>query len=330
MKQSLVLLSLLALLSAAYAHQDPARPGRPRVARSVTFAGARPGWLDKEIDVSLKNQKLGDAVKQILKAAGKNVDKVEIDEGVASPQISVAAKGVKVRDALAAVGRLAGATAYVIDEDDKITVRMKKRDAVEVYTGYTISSSGMPAGARKEYENAMIASREALAQIRTEFPTIVSRPGGFSGAMATQSFLPDKSVSLDVKDQDVREILKTLLKQAEVDFVLEEDIPENKRHSFTFSNVSLRAALDVVCESVGVGWGVKRGEKKPLVHIGKKWAKKSLLGQTGFAPFPSFDTFDGFTSGFSFTLPEVVPPLAEFPTVLPTPPTTWGAPEIIL
>jgi hypothetical protein len=326
MKQTLVLLSLLALLSAAHAHQDPARPGRPRVTRNVAMINAQPGWLDKEIDINVKNQKPGDAVKQILKAAGKSADKVEIDEGVASPQISLSVKNVQVRDVLAAVGRLAGATAFVVDDDDKITVRLKKRNAVEVFT---VGSAAMSPEARKELENAFATSHEAIAQIRAEFPKIVGVQGNIASAMSVRSFLPDKSVSLDIKDQNVREILKTLLKQAEVDFILEEDIPEDRRHSFTFSNVSLRVALDVVCESVGVGWGVKRGEKKPLVHIGKKWAKKSQLGQAEFGAFPPFDTFGGFTSGFSYTLSDP-PALSGFPATPPALPTTWGAPEIIL
>ncbi len=329
MKQSLVLLTLLALVSVAHAHQDPARPGRLKMTRGLTLASASPGWLEKEINLNIKNEKPGDAIKQVLRAAGKSADKVEIDEGVAAPQISLSIKNVQTRDALAAIGRLAGATAYVTDDDDKIVVRLKKRSAVEVYTVSGFSS--FPAEARKDFENALVTSREALAQIRTRLPEIVSMPGrpGFpANATLIQSFLPSKMVSLDVKDQDIREVLKTLLKQADVSYVLEEDIPEGKRHSFTFENVSLRTALDVVCESVGIGWGVKRSENKPLVQIGKKWAKKSLLGQSGPGMFPHyFDTSPG--TDFSFTFPEIIG-APDFPVLPPTPVTTWGTPEIIL
>ncbi|MDX1932676.1 MAG: hypothetical protein SFU56_08735 [Capsulimonadales bacterium] len=111
--------------------------------------------------------------------------------------------------------------------------------------------------------------------------------------------LPDTRVKLDVRNADIRDALKDVLKQAEVDYALEEDVPENVKRSFTFENVPLATALEVICRSAEIGWtvrtpsprvaGTKAGgaKTKPVILIGKKYANRLIrpLGMKGLLDF---------------------------------------------
>jgi hypothetical protein len=321
MKRILTLLALLPLAISVQAQQENnvattnRRPGtlraspiarspRPAQGRALTFNGpatvqfaGRIEWLEKEINVNFKNEKPGEAVKQILKAAGRKLDAVEVDEGLPAPEISLTVKNVKVRDVLAAIGRLANATAYVSEKDEKATVHLRKRMVEFGAQVFTSTSDSFPAEAQAQINRAMKQAQEHIA---------VAKP--FVKATGIGSWLPDKRVSLDVRNTDAREILKALLKQADVNFVLEEDVPDDKKFSFTFEDVPLRMALDTVCASMKVGWGTQKSgeDKKATVRIGKKWVTPRT-GVGHFAPFAGFQTFD-FTAPAEapFSLPEII------------------------
>ena len=90
-----------------------------------------------------------------------------------------------------------------------------------------------------------------------------------------RSTLPNKRVSLDKKNADVRECLKDILKQADLSFALADDLPSDAK-SFTFSNVPIATALDMICESIEVGWTAERsGDGKPVVRVGKRYKSRS-------------------------------------------------------
>jgi hypothetical protein len=305
MKHALLLCTALAVGSTAHAQSRPAQA--PRSSNSFTFttsgsARAAVAWLEKEVNLSFRGEKPAEAVKIVLKAAGQTLDRVEIDEGLPTPEISLSVKGVQVRDALAAIGRLAAATTFISEKDDKVTVHLRKRSESHQFQVFTGMAESIPAEARARVSEAIQAAR---AQTRAIHPMIT----GFM----LNSYLPNKRVSLDVRNTDVRDALKTILKQADVDYVLESDIPDNKKHSFTFENVPLKTALDVLCESIGVGWRAQRGEgdKKVLVRIGKKWVDRRI-GQLLPEFFGSGEPGGFPVEGRGFDLPDIY-----FPPVVP-------------
>ena len=71
-----------------------AAQGPTGVTRSLALA--RPAWLEKTIDVNIKNERPADALKRIVKQAGKNLESVEVDEGLSDIRLSLSARGVKV------------------------------------------------------------------------------------------------------------------------------------------------------------------------------------------------------------------------------------------
>lgn len=333
MKRTLTFLTLCAIATTAHAQQStepvrartffqtqvPAQSPRTRplpqgrvMPMQATGNGMlmpRPEWLDKVISLNFKNEKPADAAKIILKAAGRALETVEIDKDLPSPQISLTIKNVQVGDALAAIGRLANATALVSEKDDKVTVHLRKRTTMLTTQVYT-NTSKVPADVRREVDQALSISRNAIASI--------SPNPGFQGALGISAWLPNKKVSLDVRNTDAREILKNLLKQADVSYILEDDVPENKKFSFTFENVPLRTALDMVCQSLEVGWGAQKSinekDSKVTVRIGKKWARHNTMGSVNFYgnenfnnhfAFPSFP--DAYTNSFDFTVPSQAP-----------------------
>ncbi|MGC4044489.1 MAG: hypothetical protein QM758_11910 [Armatimonas sp.] len=340
MTRTLSLLTLCAIAAAAHAQQGEVKNAEPRIFEPAQIQGKlrtlgpgqarafglgqgrtlmtptapamvqvapRPAWLDKEINLSFRNEKPMDAAKLVLKAAGRAVETVEVDKDLPAPQISLTVKNVQVGDALAAIGRLANAIAYVSEKDDKVTVSFRKRTNAPATQVWTTFSKNVPADMQKEINRAMEQSRTSIT---------TAQP--FVNAYTLAARLPDKRVSLDVRNTDAREILKNLLKQADVDFMLEEDVPE-KKFSFTFENVSLRYALDAVCSSMEVGWSVQPGGgdkgAKATVRVGKKWTRRStgssnLFGygfdSNGFNTFHAFPTYP--TEGPLNLLPEIAMP----------------------
>ena len=93
----------------------------------------------------------------------------------------------------------------------------------------------------------------------------------------------------------MRDILKEMLNKVDVGIALEDDVPDTK-HSFTFENVPLAVALDVVCRSVDIGWRAEKQAEKWVIRVGKKYARRraflrpsgranAFFGDAGATPF---------------------------------------------
>jgi len=92
--------------------------------------------------------------------------------------------------------------------------------------------------------------------------------GGFGGGIP----LPSNRVKLDSHDALVRDSLKSILQQAKLEFALDEDISPTDKRSNTFENVTITTALNVICESAGLGWRAEPLSNGILIRVSKRYA----------------------------------------------------------
>lgn len=272
----------------------PARADAFRAYSALSAASAEPSWLDQKISVDISDATVADAVQKVLDAA--NVKDATVTPEFTLPadvRVTVKANNIAARDALAAVARFGGALAYIttsstINNDvkqDKTTVTLRKRTVI--ITPPVITTPRTP--------NLPGNSGDLRGRIQSEVERALATGQAYSYYLGGSSRLPNKTVSLDVKNKDVRDALKDVLKQASLDYALEDDVPENVKKSFTFENVPIATALDVICGSAQVGWraeavplveGQKAANRKYVVRIGKKYAGRRLGG--AFEPLEGF------------------------------------------
>ncbi|HSV74515.1 MAG TPA: zinc ribbon domain-containing protein [Chthonomonadales bacterium] len=74
-------------------------------------------------------------------------------------------------------------------------------------------------------------------------------------------------VSISVKDAPLHEALAKLLGSANVEHVIDDDVPKDRRITAAFENVRLSTALDAVCQSLGIGWTHQLRGGKWIVRI---------------------------------------------------------------
>lgn len=291
-KYALIALGLVALPAAARGQDAPPAPLTPPAV--VTLEGQAlppdlaitveghpallapgaddPAWMKKSISFDIKDASPVDALKQVLKVAG--IEDVKIPPQSSryrggATRISVAMKDVAVGDALRSVARMAGYTLVATGNGDKPQITLVPGSDGPL--AFSFGQSGFDeARVRTLVTSAMGQAERAISFATTALPMVN---------------LPDKRVKLDVSKKNVRDILKDLLKQAGVDYALEDGVPENETRSFTFQNVPIGTALDAVCRSIGVGWRAERKGDKVLVRIGG-----GLTGRLRYFDAPGNDT----------------------------------------
>jgi hypothetical protein len=187
----------------------------------------------------------------------------------------------------------------------------------------TLVVPGFDSSMQLQLREAMRAAEDATRQARI-----------YSLQAIGTARLGDARVKLDVRNASIRDSLKDILKQAGLDYALEDDVPDDVKRSFTFENVPIATALDVICRSVDIGWSVqrtvetvdpssrstdKRSKSKTVVLIGKKYARRT----TAFTPAPSLNLFESVPG--VRTLFEVLPDLTTpEPVIAPLPPILDG------
>ena len=96
--------------------------------------------------------------------------------------------------------------------------------------------------------------------------------------------LPAQTVSLNLKNTPVRDALAKMLGDAKINYVLDDDIPGDKRVTVSVSDVQISTALDLITQSAGVSWTTETRDKKTIVRVGK--TVRSVIG-SGTWNFPS-------------------------------------------
>ena len=135
------------------------------------------------------------------------------------------------------------------------------------------------------YANAMKAFEKAAAQMNQDLPQAFSElQKGLDGSGAhIRSFtvgpgaygtlfgprLPAQTISLDLKNVPVRDALVKILKEAKIGYVLDDDVPSDKRVTVSVSGAQVSTVLDLVTQSASVSWTTETRDKKTMVRVGK-------------------------------------------------------------
>lgn len=223
---------------------------------------AMPAALKAKIDLDARDMPVLDALKFVLDGAKMPYEVAP--DATSDAKITMTLKGVPAYYALMMLTREAKLGWVYEKKDGKESVRLVKlipakgsRITLSGQNNFRVEMPDIPNTVRTYVNGARAASGSAYA------PYIAYG----------SPLLPDTHVKLDVRSADIRDTLKKVLEQAKLDYVLEEDVPEDIKRSFTFENVPVATALDVVCKSAEIGWRAERREKKAFIRIGKKYAR---------------------------------------------------------
>jgi hypothetical protein len=243
--------------------------------------------LKKKVSLEADNMPITEAIKKVVEQAGLTC---EIDADVPTDKtISTTMKNVPLSVVLGYLTSEAevGWTYMHKVQGDKqeSTIKIGKHVAHKMFTYTLPPETPFPPNANYDNKQFQEQMKEAMkvAQNAARLSSI------YTPRTISISRLPDTRVKLDVRNSNIRDALKDVLKQAELDYALEDDVPDDLKRSFTFENVPIATALDVICRSAEIGWTVQRtasrevskaGEtdKKPkvVILIGKKYARGSM------------------------------------------------------
>jgi hypothetical protein len=118
---------------------------------------------------------------------------------------------------------------------------------------------------------------EGGSTLRINGVTVIMDPGNHTFVLDGGLRVP---VKLDVKDASVRDILKMVSEQVqknaspELSVAVDDTVAADLKRSFTFENVSVKTALDAICESAGLGWRAEilDNGKTILLRVSKQYA----------------------------------------------------------
>lgn len=231
--------------------------GQPARSRVLTTTTANdPEWFSKTIDVDIKNATLEEAIKKVLEAAKVKIERVEDQLKANKNKLSLKLDDVNVRDALAAVARLYGAQAYVLTENEKTIVELRKRTADALTISGNVLSPFSGQGGATAFGSA------------TGFG-----PGGVFIAGNTERYkdLPEKSLNIEIKEGNALDVIKEICKQAGLEYKIEENLKSDSKVSLTMRGVSVGNALDNAAGWLGCGWKAEKKGEKVTILFGKKY-----------------------------------------------------------
>lgn len=251
-----------------------------------------PADLDRNVSLEVNQAQIIDVIKQLMEAA--KIESYTIDPSLSRAPITLVLKNVKLSSALESLSNAPGFAGLEVTVEETTgkpaTIKISgRRSRTSLYLPGGIASS-VSADISRDVERALAQAQRSAADAARIGTARGSMVNGASYSLFVAPRLPETRVRLDVRNSDIRNALKDILKQAGVDFALEDDVPENVKRSFTFENVPIETALDVVCKSAEVGWRAERvggpatatasrsttpGSPKILVRIGKKYVRRA-------------------------------------------------------
>lgn len=197
---------------------------------------------EKKLDLDVREGSVVDVLKVISQQAGIAY---ELEDGLKSDaKLTLSMNDATLGSALDMIARLLNAGWKSEKKDGKVKVTFSKKLA--------------------RNQDMIFTTPPSTARTLVPVPAMPS-----FGSSLFPTSLPNTRVSLDKKKTDPREILRDVLKQANLAYAIGDDLPSEPK-SFTFENVPLTTALNMICESIGASWTTERGtDGKPLVRIGK-------------------------------------------------------------
>jgi len=197
---------------------------------------------EKKLDLDVREGSVADVLKIIAQQTGIAY---ELEGGLKSDaKLTLSMNDATLGSALDMIARLLNAGWKSEKKDGKVKVTFSKKIA--------------------RNQDMIFTTPPSTARTLVPAPAMPSL-----GSTLFRSALPDTRVSLDKKKTDPRELLRDVLKQANLAYAIGDDLPSEPK-SFTFENVPLTTALNMICESIGASWTTERGtDGKPVVRIGK-------------------------------------------------------------
>lgn len=267
------------------------------------IAAVKPTWMSNRVSLNVKSVTVAQAAREVLDKAGvKNYTLFlsggpaylvkdgqlfggQSEENFARPYanpVTLTAQSVTAEDALKRIASAAGVEFSFRTEDNQLTV-MASKTAAGFGTVYTIGSQ---LATDLAVVNALKRAQKAAGNVQMFLsPNATDYRSAYSSTfLRSGATLPDTRVKLDVRGGDVRDALQNVLKQANLDYALEDDVPESPKRSFTFENVPVATALDVLCKSADIGWRAETHGGKTLVRVGKKYVSPPIAPFAGFYP----------------------------------------------
>jgi predicted RNA-binding Zn-ribbon protein involved in translation (DUF1610 family) len=255
----------------------PAPPASPAITISgipqiTTHYMVDDETLKTRVELEAKEMSVVDALKSVLEQAKV---KYEIDADVpTNKKITMTLKNVPLSFVLGLLTREAEIGWHYMkkDKESSIKITKNKQNIFAIMPGGAMRVEST----QRLVDEAMARASAATAHIdRLTWNAYYPAP------------LPEKLVKIDVRNGNVRDIFKDVLKQADLDYALEDDVPEDVKKSFTFENIPIGMALDVISRSAEVGWRSERQgrgkEAKTIVRIGKKYvARRTIYGSATY------------------------------------------------
>ncbi|WP_395145705.1 hypothetical protein [Armatimonas sp.] len=219
-------------------------------ARAQSVTTNEPDWFSKTINIDFKNATLEEAIKKILEAAKVKFEKIDDQTKGNKSKLSLKMDDVNARDAMASISRLYGAQAFILNEDGKTTVELRKRTAEP--TVRTLSGS--------------------LATPFPGFDATGFRPGStyVLGTSERYKDLPTKKLDIEVKDGTALDIVKQICEKAGLEYELEEGIKSNVQVKITMKGISVGNALDNAAGWLDCGWKAEKKGDKIKISFSKK------------------------------------------------------------
>lgn len=284
------------------------------------FSGMLSETLQQKIEFDAKDMPALDALKVIMEQV--KVPYEISPEATSDVKITMTLKGVPAVYALMLITREAKLSFAFESKDGKERVhiiKMVKQSGNRISVNVPeIATTVSPQVA------ARIANNYTSSFSTNGYTTYATGNGGRAGTVYTPgqeyratgvirmpAVLPDVRVKLDARNIEVRDALKKVLEQAKLAFVMDDDVPEKLKRSFTFENVPIATALDVICRSADIGWFPEmRPDSSPVIHIGKKYSPVyRIIGPSAGAPGPGAAAGPGQSPFMTPPVPFGMPPM---------------------
>lgn len=239
-----IALALTALLLAApVVAQEP----KPAPAGQQTVADT-PAWLSSVIDLDIKELPFDKAIARVLELAGADTGAPTVRFPLPTQKLTLVLPRVTVRDALAAISRLAGAQTFVTTQQ----VDGKRRSVVEMHPRKIEGGVSLPTG---------IPILKDIPIINRLFTIPVPTPQN----QERWQLLSQDPVTVTVIKADAATLLRDVCKQVGVDCRIEGTLPAGNAFTIGLTAVQPGQALDMAASFVSARWKATRDGDRTVV-----------------------------------------------------------------
>ena len=153
------------------------------------------------------------------------------------------------------------------EPDTKTQTEAEKKQMTEAMKALGEARKAYSDADRKRIEEMVKALQNNNMRVRG-----LSAPAYYMNAAR----LPSKTISLDLKNVAARDAVVKVLEEAKLDYVINDDFPQDAKLSLSVSGVQVSTALDLITQSAGVRWAAEKRDNKIIVRVGRKVTGSNL------------------------------------------------------